>query len=131
MTDDVQSETSLNECPLACPLCQSPFSYRDYVGAERTCPSCKVPVGFPFYYRAILTAASLTVYVLILCKGYYEGIGAFMVSVPLGALFALFTRVAIMRMFPPRLEAYAESSILLSLKAPDTDKASGEPINSR
>jgi len=127
----VHSETYGSERPLACPLCRYRFSFRDYVGAERTCPSCKVPIGLPFYYRFILTAASLTVFVLILCKGYYDGIGGFMVSLPFAALFGFIAKVAILRMFPPRLQAYAEGSISLALNTSNSDKTPGIPTNSR
>lgn len=122
---------SRTELPLACPLCQYRFNFGDYVRAERTCPSCKVPIGMPFYYRVILTTACLTVFVLILCKGYYSGIGAFMVSLPFAGLFGFVAKVAILRVFPPKLEAYADGSVSLALSASSRDKVPSGSINSR
>ena len=116
--------------PLGCPLCQYRFSFRDYVRAERTCPTCKVPIGMPFYYRVILTVASLTVFGLILDRGYHDGIGGFMVSLPFAALFGFFAKVAILRVFPPKLQAYADGNTWLTLNTSNSGKAPGTAANS-
>ena len=128
MTDDWSQVH--REGPLTCPLCQFRFSFRDYVSAAKTCPSCKVPIGLPFYYRAIMVAASLTVFGFILYAGYREGIGGFVVSLPFAALFGFIAKVAVLRMFPPRLQAYADGNISLALNASNTDKTTGTSINS-
>lgn len=76
-------------------------------------------------------AASLTVFGFILYKGYYDGIGGFVVSLPFATLFGFIAKVAIFRMFPPRLQACADGSISLALNASDPAKTPGTPINSR
>jgi hypothetical protein len=120
----LRSEMSSTERPLACPLCQYRFSFRDYARTTRTCPRCKVPIGFPFYYRAILFAAYLLVAGFVVYKGY-DGMGGLLVSLPFAALFGLLTQVAILRVFPPRLQAYAVGGTWLTLNAPNPDKAPG------
>ena len=117
------------EHPLACPLCQYRFSFRDYVVAVRTCPSCKVPIGLRFYYRVILTAAYLLVAGFVVYRGH-DGIGGFLVSLPFAALFGFIAQVAILRIFPPRLQAYAHGGTWLKMNASSPDKNPGTPSNS-
>lgn len=60
--------------PLTCPLCRFRFAYRRLRRAGQTCPHCKVPVGFPAYYRWILYTVYLFVAGLTMYKGY-ENVG--------------------------------------------------------
>lgn len=111
---EAHATLSSAEHSLACPLCQFRFSYRDYAGAARTCPSCKVPLGLPLYYRIILIVAYLAVAAFVVYKGY-DGIGGFLVSLPFAAIFGLASQVAILRTFPPSLQPYADGGTWLKL----------------
>ena len=105
------------ECPLTCPLCQFGFTYLDYFQEAQTCPRCKAPVGFLFYYRLILFIASLLVGGWTMYKGYQNlGPGWLLPGLLVALLFATFAKQVILRFFPPKLEAHAEGSIWLKLK---------------
>jgi uncharacterized protein (DUF983 family) len=102
--------------PLTCPLCESRFSYQQYSQAMRTCPHCKVPMGFPFFYRITLSIAALLVAGLTMCMGYQSmGPSWLLLGLPFATVFGLFAKGVILRYVPPKLEAYAGGSTWLKL----------------
>jgi hypothetical protein len=102
--------------PLRCPLCQFHFAYRHYSRAARTCPHCKVPLGFSFYYRLVLAVVYLTAAGLTMYKGYESvGPGWLLIGWPFAILLGMSAQVAILRAFPPKLEPHAEGNIWLKL----------------
>ena len=71
----------------------------------------------PFYYRATLYAAYLFVAGVTMYEGYQNiGKGWLLLGLPFAALFGFFAQVAILRVFPPKLQAYAEGGTWLKLK---------------
>jgi hypothetical protein len=103
--------------PLKCPLCDFRFAFRHLVRAGKTCPHCKVPIGYSFSYRALLAVAGWTVMALVMYKGYQGGGGAgwLLIGWPFAFLAAIAVQVFIQRVFPPKLEPYAEGSTWLKL----------------
>ena len=63
-------------------------------------------------YIAYLSVAGLTMY-----KGYQNtGTGWLLLGLPFAAVFGFFAQIAILRAFPPKLEAHAEGNTWLKLK---------------
>ena len=102
--------------PLSCPLCQSRFRYRDYSQAARTCPDCKIPLGFPFHYRLLLSTAYLVVAAWIMYLGYQSaGPAWLLLGLPFAFVFGLSAQRLILRAIPPKLEPYAGGPTWLKL----------------
>jgi hypothetical protein len=104
---------------LRCPLCSFRFSFRHLNRAGRTCPHCKVRLGYPYWYRALLfgvyqCAAVGLIYVR--CKGTGpDWFGYFIVSLPFAAVAGFAAQVFMLRVFPPNLAPHAEGSTWLKL----------------
>lgn len=102
--------------PLTCPLCHHKFAYRHHFRAARACPNCKVPLGFPFYYRLILLLSHLCAAGYVMYRGYEAyGQGWFLLGLPFAAIAGFYLQIVILRTFPPKLEAYAEGNTWLKL----------------
>ena len=102
--------------PLTCPMCQFRFAYRHYSRSVRTCPRCKVPLGFPTYYRVILFIASEGVSFGTIAYGYMkQGPGWLLIGWPFGLAAAFIIQGFILRAFPPKLEPHAQGNIWLKL----------------
>jgi hypothetical protein len=102
--------------PLTCPLCPLRFSWRDYSRGGKACPKCRVPLGMPFYYRAILVGTGVFVMGWTMYVGYKEaGPGWLIVGLPFAGAFGIFAEWIILFIFPPMLSAYAEGSTWLKL----------------
>jgi hypothetical protein len=102
--------------PLTCPMCQFRFAYRHYSRSVRTCPRCKVPLGFPTYYRAILFIVSEGVLFGTIAYGYMkQGPGWLLIGWPFGLAAAFIVQGFILRAFPPKLEPHAQGNIWLKL----------------
>lgn len=103
--------------PLTCPICEFRFSWRDYSRAGKACPKCRLPLGMPSYYRAILAVAYLSVSGLTMYVGYQKiGTGWLLLGVPFAVILGFLVQVIILRIFPPKLQAYAEGDTWLKLK---------------
>ncbi len=71
----------------------------------------------PFYYRAILYAAYLLVAGLTMYEGYQNiGKGWLLLGLPFAVILGFFVQVAILRAFPPKLQAYADGGTWLKLR---------------
>jgi len=102
--------------PLTCPLCQHRFAWRHLRRTGRTCPHCKTPIGIPFYYRALLCVAGWCAMGWVMYKGYHAyGPGWLLIGWLFGFVAAIFVQQAVLRAFPPKLEAHAEGSTWLKL----------------
>jgi hypothetical protein len=102
--------------PLKCPLCSFKFAYRHRLRSGGVCPRCKVPLGFPAYYRAILFIASEGVLFATIAYGYMKaGPGWLLVGWPFGLIAAFIAQAVILRAFPPKLEPHAVGNIWLKL----------------
>lgn len=100
-----------------CPLCRFRFAYRHYSGAGRTCPQCKTPLGFPFYYRLILVTAYVAFAGWTMYHGYYTfGPNWLWLGWPFAAAGGLIAQGMIVRACPPKLAAHAEGNTWLNLK---------------
>ena len=97
-------------------MCQFRFAYRHYSRSVRTCPRCKVPLGFPTYYRAILFIASEGVLFGTIAYGYMkQGPGWLLIGWPFGLAAAFIVQGFILWAFPPKLEPHAQGNIWLKL----------------
>jgi hypothetical protein len=75
-----------------------------------------VPLGLPFYYRVMLAIVGLTAAGWAIYRGYMSwGPGWVLLGSPVATAFGLLVQGAILRAFPPKLEAYAEGSTWLKL----------------
>src|SRR5438105_7045843 len=103
--------------PLTCPLCQFHFESRHFVRSSGACPSCKVPLGIPFYYRAILVAVSLCVMAYVEYKGnsVFGPDWGILLALPFAAIAGIYVQWVIYRAFPPKLEPYAIGGTWLKL----------------
>ncbi len=85
-------------------------------GAEGECPRCKVPLGFPTYYRVILFIASEGVLFGTIAFGYMkQGPGWLLIGWPFGLAAVFMVQGFILRAFPPKVEPHAEGNIWLKL----------------
>ena len=102
--------------PLTCPLCSFRFAHRHRFRSAGTCPRCKVPVGFPFYYRVILSVGYLSGAAYTMYRGYV-GIGPswLLLGGPVAMIVGLMVHGSILRAFPPKLEAYSEGNTWVKL----------------
>lgn len=74
------------------------------------------PLGMPFYYRVILSVVSLSAMAYVTYKGYEAyGPGWLLVGMPVAFVAGLFIQGAVIRNFPPKLQAHAEGSTWLKL----------------
>jgi len=102
--------------PLTCPSCGHRFAYRHHLRAGRGCPQCKIPLGFPFYYRLILAAGGLLAGGYVFVKGYLaNGPGWLLIGSPFALLASFLVQALILRMLPPRLEPHAEGNTWIKL----------------
>ncbi len=102
--------------PLTCPLCQFRFEYRHHFRSARACPRCKVALGFPFYYRVILSVVGLCPMGWSMYRFYVSmGPNGLLLAMPVGLVLALLAQIVVLRAFPPKLQAYAESDTWLKL----------------
>lgn len=103
--------------PLACPLCGFRFSFRHLNRSGRACPSCKVPIGYPFWYRALLAIAYLVAAGWVMYAGYQgeNPQGWLLVGLPFAFIAGIVVQGLILRIFPPKLEAHAEGDTWLKL----------------
>ena len=102
--------------PLACPLCQHRFAWRHLRRTAGTCPQCKTAIGIPFYYRAILFVASICAMGWVMYKGYQtQGAGWLLLGLPFAFAAGMLVQGALLRAFPPKLEAHAEGNTWLKL----------------
>jgi hypothetical protein len=102
--------------PLKCPACSFKFAFRHHLWRGGQCPRCKLPLGFPAYYRAILFIASEGVSFGTIALGYIEqGTGWLLLGWPFGLAAAFIAQSIILRVFPPKLEPHAEGNIWLKL----------------
>ncbi len=86
------------------------FAYR------KSLPKMPSSLGIPFYYRAILLVASLFVMGCTMYAGYQSaGTGWLLAGLPFAFVFGILTQGIILRIFPPKLDAYAEGSTWLKL----------------
>jgi hypothetical protein len=103
--------------PLKCPLCAFRFSFRHLRRAGSFCPHCKVPLGYPYWYRVLLIAASLGVagYVMYAgCQGP-DANGWLLAGLPFAFVAGIAAQVFVIRVFPPKLQPHAEGSTWLKL----------------
>jgi hypothetical protein len=103
--------------PLSCPLCKSRFSWREFQGAGRSCPHCRVPLGHPYWYRVLLIFAYLGAagYVMYAgCKGPNAN-GWLLAGLPFACVAGIAVQALILRVFPPKLAPHAEGSTWLKL----------------
>lgn len=102
--------------PLACPMCVFRFSFRHLAKAGKTCPQCHVPIGYSFWYRALLAVAGWSAMAWVMYAGYgANGTGWLLIGWPFALVVAIGVQVAIQRTFPPKLEAHAEGNTWLKL----------------
>lgn len=105
--------------PLECPLCSFRFSFRHLQRAGRACPHCKVPLGYPYWYRLLLAAVGLCTagYVMYAgCKGGGpDANGWLLVGLPFAFVAGIAAQVFVLRVFPPKLAPHAEGSAWLKL----------------
>lgn len=101
--------------PLICPLCQHHFAWRHFRRTD-TYPKCKTPIGIPFYYRALLAVAGWCAMGWVMYKGYQAyGPGWLLMGLPFAFVAGVFVQGAILRVFPPKLQAHAEGNTWLKL----------------
>jgi hypothetical protein len=105
--------------PLKCPLCLFRFSFRHLHRAGRSCPRCKVPLGYPYWYRVLLVAVGECAGVLVIytqCKGTgLDFFGYFINALPLAFVAALAAQFFTQYAFPPKLAPHAEGGTWLKL----------------
>ena len=103
--------------PLKCPLCGFRFAFRHLVRAGKTCPRCKVPIGYSFSYRALLALAGYGVMAWVMYEGYQGGNGAgwLLIGWPFALVAAFAVQILIQRVFTPKLEAHSEGNTWLKL----------------
>jgi hypothetical protein len=102
--------------PLSCPLCGFRFSFRHLGRSGKACPRCKVPIGYPFWYRVLLVAAGLLAQACVIYKGYQSyGTGWLLVGWPFAFVAGFALQIFIQRVVPPKLEAHAEGNTWLKL----------------
>ena len=102
--------------PLKCPACSFRFAFRHHLRRGGQCPRCKLQLGFPAYYRAILFIASEGVLLGTVAWGYMkQGPGWLLIGWPFGLAAAFAAQAFILRAFPPKLEPHAEGNIWLKL----------------
>jgi hypothetical protein len=103
--------------PLKCPLCSFCFSFRHLRRAGRSCPRCKVPLGYPHWYRVLLVAVGECAGVLVIysqCKGKgADWFGYFITALPFAFVAGLAAQVFMQNAFPPKLAPHAEGSTWL------------------
>jgi hypothetical protein len=103
--------------PLTCPLCGFRFSYRHLQRAARTCPSCKVPLGFTYWYRVLLVSVYLCAAVWVMYAGYRgpDAAAWLLVGAPFAAVAGFAAQAFVLQVFPPSLQAHAEGHTWLKL----------------
>lgn len=105
--------------PLTCPICHYRFAWRHYNKTAKACPHCKVQLGCPFYYRAILAVVAWSLMAYVMYWGYQQGgsdgAGWLLIGWPFALVIGLFGQAMVLRAFPPKLEPYAEGSTWLKL----------------
>jgi hypothetical protein len=104
---------------LKCPLCSFRFSFRHLNRAGKVCPHCKVPLGYPYWYRVLLFLVSQCVAVFVVytrCKGTGpDWFGYFMTTLPFAFVAGIAAQIFMERVFPPKLAPHAEGSTWLKL----------------
>jgi hypothetical protein len=107
------------KAPLRCPLCKARFSRREFQNVGRACPHCKVPLGYPYWYRVLLVAAYLCAggYVMYAgCKGGGpDANGWLLAGLPFAFVAGVVAQVLVLRVIPPKLVPHAEGSTWLKL----------------
>jgi hypothetical protein len=92
--------------------------FRHLRRASRACPHCKVPLGYPYWYRVSLFAVYLCVggYIIYAgCKDNPEWFGWLFVGMPFAAVAGFMAQVFTLRVFPPKLAPHAEGNTWLKL----------------
>ena len=76
-----------------------------------------MPLGQPYWYRALLATAGLCVGAYVMYAGYTgpDASGWLIVGLPFACAAAIVTQVVIVSLFPPKLAPYAEGSTWLKL----------------
>ena len=104
--------------PLECPVCGFRFAFRHHERAGRCCPQCKVPIGYPPWYRKLLGGIGILTALLVMYFGSPGGDAAngwLLVGWPFAFIAAVGVQGFVLRAFPPKLEAHAEGDTWLKL----------------
>ena len=103
--------------PFKCPLCSFRFSFSHLHRAGRACPHCKVPLGYPYWYRVLMVGVGLCAAGYVMYAGYRgpDANGGLIAGLPFAFVASIAAQVFMQLVFPPKLAPHAEGSTWLKL----------------
>ena len=86
------------------------------VRSGKTCPKCKVPLGYTAFYRFVLGVAYLSAAFGSIVVGYRQyGRGWLLIGWPFAFIFGIGAILTVVSAFPPKLEPYSEGPTWIKL----------------